>query len=219
MWFVPKMVCAQATTDLYLQLEYNHQSIAYPGTYTSKQGDSLQISQVKWYLSHPQIGYADGSKQAFAKTYHLYDWTKPASHLLPLPETQNKPIAYLEFSVGIDSIPNTQGALADELDVQNGMYWAWQSGYINVKIEGTCTQCPTHQHEFGYHLGGYKKGQNALRTIRLPYTGKRNPILHLDLGPFFDAISVRTKPNVQIPGQAAMQLTDLLISNFWLDEN
>ncbi len=216
-FLTPNLLSAQESAALQIQLDYNQQPLVLGKKYNSKQNDSLQLSTFKCYLSNIKLIYAVGSSQAFEKKYNLIDADSIQSHKIKLPEIKSDKTQFIEFSIGVDSIPSTQGALANELDVQNGMYWAWQSGYINWKIEGTSKSCATHKHQFAFHIGGYQAKQNALRTVRLPYSTTLKNVLHIDLAYFFDEVSLKEKNSVQIPGNVAMQLADLFTKTFRLE--
>lgn len=216
-FLTPNLLCAQDSAALQIQLEYKQQPLVLGKSYHSKQYDSLQLSTFKCYLSNIKFIYADGSSQVFEKKYKLIDADSIQSHKIKFPQNKSNKVQYIEFNVGVDSIPSTQGALANELDVQNGMYWAWQSGYINWKIEGTSKSCATHKHQFAFHIGGYQAKQNALRTVRLPYSTTSKNVLHIDLAYFFDEVSLKEINSVQIPGNAAMKMADLFTKTFWLE--
>jgi hypothetical protein len=216
-FLTPNLLCAQDSAALQIQLDYKQQPLVLGKFYHSKQNDSLQLSKFKCYLSNIKLIYTNGSTQALEKKYNLIDADSIQSHKIKFPQNKSNKVQYIEFNVGVDSIPSTQGALANELDVQNGMYWAWQSGYINWKIEGTSKSCATHKHQFAFHIGGYQAKQNALRTIRLPYSTTSKNVLHIDLAYFFDEVSLKEKNSIQIPGEVAMQLADLFTKTFWLE--
>jgi hypothetical protein len=42
----------------------------------------------------------------------------------------------ITFLLGVDSMQHEKGIMDNGLSPVNGMYWAWQSGYIFVKWEG-----------------------------------------------------------------------------------
>ena len=60
--------------------------------------------------------------------------------------------------------------MGGDLDPTKGMYWAWQSGYINFKMEGSCSQCLATKNNFEFHLGGYQQPFYAMQTIELNTT-------------------------------------------------
>jgi hypothetical protein len=215
--FFPFLFFGQQKVNITVQLDYNHQPLEFGRSYFSKQKDSLRVTQFKCYLSNVKLHFKDGSTQAIDKKYILIALDSAATQKIDFYQSNPLLPDYLECSIGVDSIPNTQGALADDLDVQNGMYWAWQSGYINWKIEGTSASCATHKQQFAFHIGGYKANQNALRTIRLPFGATSYKLLHIELANFFDEISLQNTNTVQIPGVQAMQLADLFTKTLWLE--
>jgi hypothetical protein len=207
----------QESKSLFVQVDYNNSPLTLGKTYVSQKGDSLRINKFKCYLSDLKLHFTDGRSETIGKKYTLFDADSLAAPAYKMADFKNSSPVYLELSIGIDSIPNTQGALSNELDVQNGMYWAWQSGFINWKIEGTSSSCATHKQHYTFHVGGYKAKQNALRTIRLPFPQNAKNILHIDLAAFFNEISLKTTHTIQIPGDAAMLLANLFTKSFWLE--
>lgn len=57
--------------------------------------------------------------------------------------------------VGVDSLSNVSGVYGDALDPMWGMYWSWQSGFINAKISGVLSTDSLNI-PFEFHLGGYQ---------------------------------------------------------------
>lgn len=214
---LPLALLGQESKSLFVQVDYNNSPLTLGKTYVSQKGDSLRINKFKCYFSDLKLHFTDGHSETIGKKYTLLDADSLAAAAYKMADFKNSSPGYLELSIGIDSIPNTQGALSNELDVQNGMYWAWQSGFINWKIEGTSSSCATHKQHYTFHVGGYKAKQNALRTIRLPFPQNAKNILHIDLAAFFNEISLKTTHTVQIPGDAAMLLANLFTKSFWLE--
>jgi len=214
---LPLALLGQESKSLFVQVDYNNSPLTLGKTYVSQKGDSLRINKFKCYISDLKLHFTDGRSETIGKKYTLLDADSLAAPAYKMADFKNSSPGYLELSIGIDSIPNTQGALSNELDVQNGMYWAWQSGYINWKIEGPSSSCTTHKQHYTFHVGGYKAKQNALRTIRLPFPQNAKNILHIDLAAFFNEISLKTTHTVQIPGDAAMLLANLFTKSFWLE--
>ena len=92
-------------------------------------------------------------------------------------QNYKKNIKSISFCIGIDSLASVSGALSGDLDPSNGMYWAWQSGYINMKIEGTSSSCKTRKNSFNFHIGGYLKPYNAIKKIEIPINKIQNQII------------------------------------------
>jgi len=49
------------------------------------------------------------------------------------------------------------------------MFWAWNTGYIFLKLEGHSTASTSPSHIFEYHIGGYKQPNNCIRKINLDF--------------------------------------------------
>ena len=60
-------------------------------------------------------------------------------------------------------------AQTDALDPVNAMFWAWNTGYIFLKLEGRSSFSKLPGNIFEYHIGGYKSPSNCIRTISLNF--------------------------------------------------
>jgi hypothetical protein len=179
--------------------------------YISKNNDTLQISQLKFYLSDIQILFEDKSVFKQAK-HHLVSIEDLNSMNIPITK-KHKKIKTINFSIGVDSLASVSGALSGDLDPLNGMYWAWQSGYINMKIEGTSPNCKTRKNAFHFHIGGYLSPNYALRKVTL-YPKSENLELEINLAKIFDNILLSETNSVMIPGVKAMELADFSVKMF-----
>ena len=208
--FFHSIVAQEKKDSLRLQFhfKFDNTSLKTNQSYISKQQDTLQIDAIRFYVSDIQIQFADDT---FLKsdTNHLVDLEIPASQQIPLGLNNKKEIKKIIFSVGVDSLASVSGALSGDLDPVKGMYWAWQSGYINMKIEGKSTSCKTRKNQFQFHLGGYLKPYNALRTIALEPKNSQTINIAIDLANFFSEVSLSQINSVMIPGKRAMQLADI----------
>ena len=101
------------------------------------------------------------------------------------------------------------------------MYWAWQSGYINFKIEGNSPSCNTRKHQFQFHFGGYKQPYYAMQTIYLPVSNLKNNSLTIDfnLANFFENISLNQTNSIMIPSKEAVELSKKIATIFYINEN
>jgi len=142
------------------------------------------------------------------RTEHfLVDLSKPKSLVISL-DTQVD-FEEIAFSVGVDSLLSEDGAHGGDLDPMYGMYWAWQSGYINVKLEGTSPSCPTRKNQFQYHIGGFLAPNNALRRIRVRMNSSEQMIVDWPIDALLQSIDISTTQNVMSPGAKAMEVADL----------
>ncbi len=147
---------------------FNSQSILAGQASFDFQGDSLAIHTLKFYLSN--IAFLKNGKEIWREknSFHLLDIED--LNFLSISFSPGADIEFdaLKFDLGIDSLTNVSGAFGGDLDPTKGMYWAWNSGYVNFKIEGYFEKCPARNHEFQFHIGGYMPPFQSLQTIILP---------------------------------------------------
>ena len=180
--------------------------------------DTLEIETFKYYISNIEVQYDDKTIVKPKKNYHLIDIENPASLSIPIDKKQNKRISKVTFDIGVDSIASVSGALGGDLDPAKGMYWAWQSGYINVKLEGKSNSCTTRKNQFHFHLGGYLKPNCALRTIILELKEpNENAVIAVDLRELFSSVALSTTNSIMIPGKQAMSMADLVATMFSIE--
>lgn len=120
----------------------------------------------------------------------------------------------IKFHLGIDSLTNVSGAVGGDLDPTKGMYWSWQSGYINFKLEGNSPLCNTRNHEFQFHLGGYSAPFASMQTVYLPLTAKQKANILFDVQKLLSAIDLSVQQSIMIPGGDAVALSRLVASSF-----
>ena len=133
-------------------------------------GDTIRISQFRMLVGHIKL-WAQPSNLTeaptrFDSTYHLIDAEDP--QLLTIPLSGLKQGIYdLGFCIGVDSTLSKQGVQLGALDPTNGMFWAWNTGYIFIKVEGTSSASTARKHLFRYHLAGAEGPNKALHQILL----------------------------------------------------
>jgi hypothetical protein len=54
----------------------------------------------------------------------------------------------VSFTLGLDSSKNVSGDLENAYDPLLGMYWAWNTGYVNLKLAGKSSLVLTKTHDF-----------------------------------------------------------------------
>ncbi len=181
--------------------------------YLSEKKDSLQITQFKFYISDLQITFSDNSVFTKNERYNLIDIENPKSLRLPLCKKNGKVVTRIVFNIGIDSTTSVSGALTGDLDPSNGMYWAWQSGYINMKMEGKSASCKTRKNEFQFHIGGYMQPFYAIRKVDL-YPISQNLEVTVDVAEIFSKLYLSDMSSIMIPSKKAMQLADYSVNMF-----
>jgi hypothetical protein len=141
--------------------------------YKNDLGQDFTISNFKYYVGNFHLFTKDG-KEYISKGYHLLKADDVESRHFTLTTIPDGDYESMSFTLGVDSIDNCSGAQSGALDPANGMFWAWNSGYIFMKLEGKAKTSNSSGHIFEYHIGGYKQPNNCIRTVKLDL--KNNPL-------------------------------------------
>lgn len=181
--------------------------------YSEKNGDSIRFTQFRFYIS--DFAIHENNIAGAVTDYQLIDLSKGPSTANIIQYHSMGRITEFTFNLGIDSATNVNGVGSGVLDPTNGMYWAWHSGFINLKLEGTSPSCTKNRGKFQYHLGGYAAPYNALRRIKLQYeTDDEHIRIKVDLKNFIDHVELKQQVVVMSPGAEAMKLSDKAVNMF-----
>jgi len=121
--------------------------------YTNANGDSFTVNKFNYYISNIRFKRDDGFVYAEPESYHINRHTagQTTFTVSGLPSGNYTAV---EFLIGVDSLRNSSGAQTGALDVNEGMYWDWSTGYVFFKIEGNYrTPLLTEQSDFSIHVG------------------------------------------------------------------
>jgi len=194
--------------------------------YVNGHGDTLFIDRFRFYVT--DIGFMNiltGKHFLCNDCAHLVDAEDTATTTFST-NVPDGSYDVVTFVVGVDSIANTNGANGGDLDPVNGMYWAWNSGYIMAKMEGRSEVCNTLHHAFEFHIGGYTTPYNAARvvTLQLPHAiqvaDNSNTVIKInaDAAAWFKGFGLAEKNSVLIPGKEANIIADNYAKMFSVTE-
>ena len=96
-----------------------------------------------------------------------------------------------------------------------GMYWTWQSGYINFKLEGSSPLCNTRHHAFEFHIGGYHHPYNSLQRISLNVSKDINTVAYIEIGKLLSVIDLTKTNQIMTPGKEAVWIAEQVKSCFY----
>jgi hypothetical protein len=201
-----------------LHLNFRDKPLELNKKYISESKDTLQIDVFRFYISNIKLQFSDESTYSEENSYHLIDIENPNSLRIPIQKNSEKVIKKVVFSIGVDSLTSVSGAMSGDLDPTKGMYWAWQSGFINMKIEGKSSSCKTRKNAFQFHIGGYLKPNYAIRTIELKPINS-NLEINVDIAQFFKNIQLSKINSIMIPGTKAMEIADETVKMFTFKNN
>ncbi|HRH38944.1 MAG TPA: hypothetical protein PK760_11390 [Flavobacteriales bacterium] len=163
-------------------------------------GSSVRIDRLRFYVGTPVVA-GDSEAMLLPYTYHLVDASDSSTWRIACPR------AIDHILMGVDSLTNVSGVLGGDLDPTKGMYWAWNSGYINVKVEGTCSSSPYPKQEFELHLGGYLPPNATVQQIDLKGRGVGVVEVKVDVRAFLAQVDLASRCNVMSPGAEAVRLS------------
>jgi hypothetical protein len=150
----------------------------------------------------------NNEKVVYKNTGGVYLLNAEDSLNLQFDVTQNLQFNRIQYGIGIDSVTNTSGALDGALDPLMGMYWTWQSGYINFKMEGFVGNLEQEDKKFEYHLGGYSDKNNAYQLVDLNVQAQsKNFQFEMPIDIIFKIIFSEKKYNIMSPSISAVLLS------------
>jgi hypothetical protein len=162
----------------------------------------VSIETVRFYVSGLAFYKGDSLVWKESDSYHLIDASKAESLSITTPEFAADKMVFI---LGTDSITNVSGAMGGDLDPSKGMYWAWNSGYINFKLEGASPICDTRNNAFQFHLGGYSGANATVQSVELELTSSA---ILVDVKAFLEGIDLAQNNKIMSPGLEAVQLAE-----------
>ena len=193
-----------------------YDSVIHP-PFRLNETDSL--TKFKFYIS--QIKLIGNKKQAFCpeQEHFLVDFHRDAtnSRLIRFDSLDHKTIQKIEFTLGVDTKTSAGGIGEGVLDPVNGMYWTWQSGYINFKMEGVSDKSPARKNRFQLHLGGFKKPYVSAQTVTLSIKQiTADQSVYFDLKKFMNGVNLKKEHTIMSPSKEAVVLSKLAKSCFYV---
>jgi len=186
-----------------------------PGKSIPYLNQPLVFDVFRFYISNIRFQQKGKITYREKNSFHLMDFSNKKNMQLTLPlskkDLQSDTIL---IHLGIDSTTNVSGALGGDLDPTKGMYWAWQSGYINMKIEGRSGLLSQTDSTFQYHLGGYAAPFSSLQSLRFTFPKNKKLNIVIDLFPLMEKLRSTGQSNIMSPGKNAVQLSAFVSTLF-----
>ncbi len=134
--------------------------------YKNELEQSFSVSNFKYYVGKFSLKKKDGT-EFISTDYFLIKEDDEQSKQIILDNIPEGEYVSCNFILGVDSVHNCSGSQSGALDPANGMFWAWNTGYIFLKLEGKSDVSNSPGHIFEFHIGGYKSPYNCIRKISL----------------------------------------------------
>lgn len=209
LWLIStKVLWGQQSAGLNILPQWNKKSFLCETNYFIPHvQDSVRVDVFRCYFSNFRWLNEQGKTISSAKNVHLFDLSDTAMHTLHFEQPIPAGARFLEFNLGIDSLTQISGALGGDLDPGRGMYWAWQSGYIQLKLEGSSPVCQSRKNRFQYHLGGYLPPFQTIQTLRIPIHTAASNQLVLPMDKILALLPLTTLCEVMSPRAEAVLLS------------
>ena len=182
-------------------------------TYANSSGEDLTISKFNYFVSNFKLTRDDGQTYTIPQdsSYFRIVEADAKSQTIALNRLPEGNYTGIEYIAGVDSLRSVSGiekrggALDPSGDMAgDGMYWAWTSGYIFVKLEGSSSKSSSSNGKFYYHIGFYggfeskEKTVNNIKNIKIDFAGN-NAVVRGDSVPQVritaDVLKVFNGPN------------------------
>jgi endonuclease/exonuclease/phosphatase family metal-dependent hydrolase len=183
----------------------------------------LHVETLKCYVGHIEL--LDMNKQIIGKdsiSYRLLDFSNRSSMNFSIP-INNQKASYIRLTLGVDSVTNAAGVHCCALDTANGMYWSWQSGYIQFKLEGK----EKDGNALNLHLGGFSNEHMSSITDEIPIrrlitNGPLLPmnersqgiLVELDLSTFIKLVNTNQEYSLMSPSDHVQDYMRKLCASF-----
>lgn len=170
------------------------------------------IEKLRFYISH--LSLQQGDSVVKVDGAYLLDAADRSNLEISTEVSEGAQVDTLTFLLGVDSATNVSGALGGALDPSKGMYWTWNSGYINLKLEGSSPMSKEVKNAFNLHLGGYLPPHQSAQWVRLPVSSSGEIIVRVDVAHLLDHVDLSQRANVMSPGADAVELSRVAATCF-----
>ena len=190
---------------------WNKKALELQHIYLTQNNDSISFSTLKMYFSDFSFKDKISGRITSIDTLIFYDLSDSSSHSF-FNDLNLSNYESVAFTLGLDSSKNVSGELENAFDPLLGMYWAWNTGYINLKIMGESSAVPTNSHEFEFHLGGYRSPFATAQTIQVDLNDQN---IYFDLEKLFsESINLTKNHHIMMPCKDAFLISQGLSACF-----
>lgn len=215
-----------ATISVVFEHMVNDETLTLGNSYKNFFGEQFTPKNFQYYISNICLMDDSSCFESSAEKCFLIDEDDAESKNIEV-SVPYRSFKKLRFVIGIDSLLTVSGVHEGALDPYHGMFWTWNTGFVSAKLEGFSPASTMPQQMFQYHIGGFRTGQNTLRTIEIHFpnpvviqTGGNTTItLTADILKWFKGthdLKIANKPFVHSPGKIAVEYADNYSSMFQL---
>jgi hypothetical protein len=192
---------------------------------------SIRIDKLRWYVSLPPANVGAGVEKSGGRHKNIAESksagkTGSKAWLMDLSDSSSLDQIYLyptlsgpgnikiSLLFGIDSAIQMGGVGTGALDPQLGMYWTWQTGYVQWKMEGAI-RVNGIEHPLELHLGGFDGATKAQAMLSdyLINPSMNSVIAQWDISQFLAEVVRRKKFGVMSPSPIARDYCRIIASS------
>lgn len=145
-----------------------------PTQYVTAANDTIKVTQLSYYITNIELTTKQGTKVRLGNA-NLINFIPPAASSFTLNNIPAGTYTNIAYLIGVDSTRNSTGTNQGDLDPNLGMYWAWSTGYVFVRLKGRFSSAETgYSFDIGgtsnvmsasHDLSGFKKSGTTARLI------------------------------------------------------
>jgi hypothetical protein len=197
--------------QLSIRPSWNTNPLELQRVYLTKNKDSISFSTLKMYFSDFRFTEKNSGNTINIDTLIFYDLADSSTHAF-FKELEMSNYDAVSFTLGLDSSKNVSGELENAYDPLLGMYWAWNTGYVNLKLAGKSSLVLTKTHDFEFHLGGYRFPYASAQQVQVDLL---DSYIQFELSLLFpDVISLKKTHHLMLPGKEAFLILQGLTACF-----
>ena len=197
--------------DILFTCTFENANLELNKNYTQSQ---VSFHTMKFYISNIVMVKDNQIAYTVPNSFYLIDFSNPASLKRQINLPENLVYDSIQLMLGVDEKTNDDGIGEGELDPTKGMYWTWNTGYINFKLEGKSDNSVKKDKSFQFHLGGFLAPNIANKTIILKVKPNTNEIsLNLDLQKLIYEIDFSTMNTIMSPSKKSVEMIHLIAKN------
>ncbi|CAA6799368.1 MAG: Unknown protein [uncultured Aureispira sp.] len=170
------------------------------------QEKKIVFTRLKYYITNIELRLGEELVWKEKNSHHLIDLEKIETEKVVLDLPEKVHYDKISYQLGVDSLTNVSGAMGGDLDPTKGMYWAWNSGYINFKLEGVYEDCPTRKNKFQFHIGGYAGNMATVQKIEHGLTNERPIVIKVDVNQFLKELNLVEEHSLMRPSTKSVAL-------------
>lgn len=172
------------------------------------QEKKITFTRLRYYITNIELYLGEASVWKEKNSHHLINQEQMETTTIALDIPEKLAYDKIKYQLGVDSLTNVSGAMGGDLDPTKGMYWAWNSGYINFKLEGVYADCPTRKNKFQFHIGGYAGNLASVQNIEHQAKQEERLIVKVEVDQFLKRRNLAEEHSLMSPSTKAVEFAE-----------